>query len=72
MVQRQREWPVKVIQWIQSQLQKRIIAAALKSDKPLQLPSFMRLILRIPIIRDLPARILAFGVRSVHVEITAP
>jgi 2-polyprenyl-6-methoxyphenol hydroxylase-like FAD-dependent oxidoreductase len=71
-VQRQREWPVKVIQWIQSQLQKRIIAAALKSDKPLQLPSFMRLILRIPIIRDLPARILAFGVRSVHVEIAAP
>src|SRR5256885_150156 len=42
-VQRQREWPVRVIQWIQSQLQKRIIAAALKSDKPLQLPSFMRL-----------------------------
>ena len=67
-VQRQREWPVKVIQWIQSQLQKRIIAAALKSDKPLQLPSFMRLILRIPVVRDLPARILAFGVRRVHVE----
>jgi len=71
-VQRQREWPVKVIQWIQSQLQKRIIAAALKSDKPLQLPSFMRFILRIPIIRDLPARILAFGVRAVHVEIAVP
>jgi 2-polyprenyl-6-methoxyphenol hydroxylase-like FAD-dependent oxidoreductase len=70
-VQRQREWPVKVIQWIQSQLQKRIIAAALKSDKPLQLPSFIRLILRIPIVRDLPARILAFGVRSVHVEVAA-
>jgi 2-polyprenyl-6-methoxyphenol hydroxylase-like FAD-dependent oxidoreductase len=67
-VQRQREWPVKVIQCIQTQIQKRIIAAALKSDKPLQLPSFMRFILRIPIIRDLPARVLAFGVRRVHVE----
>ena len=67
-VQRQREWPVKVIQWIQTQVQKRVIAAALKSDQPLQLPSFIRFILQIPVIRDLPARILAFGVRRVHVE----
>jgi 2-polyprenyl-6-methoxyphenol hydroxylase-like FAD-dependent oxidoreductase len=67
-VQRQREWPVKVIQWIQTQVQKRVIAAALKSDQPLQIPAFMRFILQIPVVRDLPARILAFGVRRVHVE----
>lgn len=66
-VQRQREWPVKVIQWIQTQAQKRLITAALRSDKPLQIPRPIRLLLRLPIIRDLPARIIAFGVRSVHV-----
>ena len=38
------------------------------SDKPLEIPPFMRFILQMPIIRDLPARILAFGVRAVHVE----
>jgi 2-polyprenyl-6-methoxyphenol hydroxylase-like FAD-dependent oxidoreductase len=70
-VQRQREWPVTVIQWIQTQIQKRVIAAALRSDKPLQIPAIVRLLLRVPILRDVPARILAFGVRRVHVETSA-
>lgn len=70
-VQRQREWPVKGIQWIQAQVQKRVIGAALKSDKPLQIPWLVRLLLRLPIIGSLPARILAFGVRPVHLEPTA-
>jgi 2-polyprenyl-6-methoxyphenol hydroxylase-like FAD-dependent oxidoreductase len=67
-VQRQREGPVKVIQWIQTQLQKRVIGAALKSNKQLQIPWLVRLLLRLPVIRDLPARILAFGVRPVHLK----
>jgi 2-polyprenyl-6-methoxyphenol hydroxylase-like FAD-dependent oxidoreductase len=67
-VQRQREWPVSVIQWIQAQVQKRIITAALKSSTTLQIPAPLRLLLRIPFLRDIPARVLAFGVREVHVE----
>jgi 2-polyprenyl-6-methoxyphenol hydroxylase-like FAD-dependent oxidoreductase len=67
-VQRQREGPVKVIQWIQTQVQKRIIAAALRSTTALQIPLLLRILLRIPILRDIPARVLAFGVREVHVE----
>ena len=67
-VQRQREWPVAVIQWIQTQIQKRVIAAALQSTTTLQIPAPLRLLLRIPILRDLPAKVLAFGVREVHVE----
>ena len=67
-VQRQREWPVTVIQWIQTQIQKRVIAAALQSTTTLQMPAPLRVLLRLPIIRDLPARILAFGVREVHVR----
>ena len=35
-VQRQREFPTKVIQWIQSQAQQRIVGAALRSDRPLE------------------------------------
>jgi 2-polyprenyl-6-methoxyphenol hydroxylase-like FAD-dependent oxidoreductase len=70
-VQRQREWPVAVIQWIQTQVQKRVIAAALQSTSGLQMPWLLRVLLRIPIIRDIPARVLAFGVRPVHVELRA-
>jgi 2-polyprenyl-6-methoxyphenol hydroxylase-like FAD-dependent oxidoreductase len=68
-VQRQRAWPVAVIQWIQTQIQKRVIAAALQSTTALQIPGPLRVLLRIPLLRDLPARVLAFGVRPVHVEL---
>ncbi len=67
-VQRQREWPVTVIQWVQAQVQKRVIATALRSSNTLQMPLLLRLSIRVPIIRDIPARVLAFGVREVHVK----
>lgn len=67
-VQRQREFPTKVIQWIQSQAQKRIIGAALKSDQPISLPPFLRTLLKVPFLRDLPARIIAHGVRTVSLR----
>lgn len=67
-VQRQREFPTKLIQWIQSQVQKRIVGAALRSDKPLQIPWYVRVLLRLPIIRDLPARLIAHSTSSVHID----
>ena len=67
-VQRLREWPTRVIQWIQRQAQQRIIAAALRTNATLDLPRPLRLLLSFPILRNLPARMIAFGVRRVHVE----
>ena len=67
-VQRQREWPTKVIQSVQTAVQKNIVAAALKSDQPLQIPALARLFLRTPFLRDIPARVIAFGPRRVRVE----
>ncbi len=67
-VQRQREWPTRVIQRIQTQAQNRIVAAALKPGRLFNLPLFLRLLLKIPYLRDLPARVVAFGVRPVHVK----
>lgn len=67
-VQRQREFPTQVIQWIQSQVQKRVISAALRSDRPLQIPWPIRVLLRVPIIRDIPARIIAHGVKRVRLQ----
>lgn len=67
-VQRQREFPTKVIQWIQSQAQQRIVGAALRSDRPLRIPWWVRMLLRTPIIRDLPARVIAHGIKRVNID----
>ena len=67
-VQFRREWPTRLIQGIQSLLQQRILAPALGDDRPFTPPKLSRLLLRVPILRDLPARIIAFGFWPVRVE----
>ena len=67
-VQSQREWPTRVIQAVQSTMQTRIIAGALQVQGTLRIPWFVRLFFRIPILRNIPARILAFGVRKVRLQ----
>ena len=68
-VQRKREWPTRIIQAIQSVIQRRVVAAALQSSNSLRVPWFIRLLLGIPLLRDLPARILAFGVSRVRLQV---
>jgi len=65
-VQRQREWPVRVIQRMQALMQNRLIAPALSSQGPARVPWLARVLLRIPILRDLPGRLIAFGPRRVR------
>ena len=67
-VQRQREWPTRVIQAIQSGLQQRVLAPVLDSAQPFQIPAFVPRLMHVPILRDLPARIIGFGIRPVHVR----
>jgi len=69
-VQRKREWPVRIIQAFQAQLQKRVIAPALRTrEQPgLRVPWFVRALTRIPFLRDVPLRIIAMGVVRVCVE----
>jgi 2-polyprenyl-6-methoxyphenol hydroxylase-like FAD-dependent oxidoreductase len=67
-VQSQREWPTRVIQAVQSTMQTRIIAGALQVQGTLRIPWFVRLFFRIPVLRNIPARILAFGVRKVRLQ----
>jgi 2-polyprenyl-6-methoxyphenol hydroxylase-like FAD-dependent oxidoreductase len=67
-VQRLREWPTRFIQAVQTLIQKRIIAGALSGAQPIRLPLVLRLLLRVPGLRDLPARIIGFGLRKVRLE----
>ena len=67
-VQRKRMLPTRFIQAIQSFVQQRIIANALNTNQPIRIPGFVRLFLGTPLLRDLPARIIAFGLRRVHLK----
>jgi 2-polyprenyl-6-methoxyphenol hydroxylase-like FAD-dependent oxidoreductase len=69
-VQSRRQWPVRIIQAVQTQVQKRVIENALKAQEQqdLNIPWFVRAFTRIPFLRDLPARIMAVGVVRVRVE----
>ena len=67
-VQRERQLPVRFIQAVQTAIQKRLIASVLQSQAPLNVPGFVRFLLRLPLLRKLPARLIGWGLRRVHVQ----
>jgi len=67
-VQHRRERAVRVIQAFQSAVQTRFLKPALESTRPLSFPLLVRLLARLPVLRDLPPRLVAFGISRPHVE----
>ena len=67
-VQELREMPVRVIQAFQGFVQTRFIKPTLDATRPPTIPFGARLLARIPILRDLPPRLVAFSIRRPHVE----
>src|SRR3712207_4092110 len=67
-VQRRRELPTRLIQRFQALIQQRVLAPTLRSNAPFAPPLLLRLLLRVPIVRNIPARIVAFGVWRVRVK----
>jgi 2-polyprenyl-6-methoxyphenol hydroxylase-like FAD-dependent oxidoreductase len=67
-VQSDREWPTRIIQAAQSAIQKRIVANVLNSPSGGRIPAVFPFLFRIPLIRDIPARLIAFGVHRAHVK----
>jgi 2-polyprenyl-6-methoxyphenol hydroxylase-like FAD-dependent oxidoreductase len=68
-VQRRRELPTRAIQTIQSLIQKQVIANVLQAQKPVQLPRLLVPLLRFPLIRSIPARVMGIGLRPEHVRL---
>jgi 2-polyprenyl-6-methoxyphenol hydroxylase-like FAD-dependent oxidoreductase len=66
-VQRRREWPVKVTQAMQVQVQKRVISRVLAARGTPRMPWIVRLLGRWPWLRRWPARFIGVGVRPEHV-----
>lgn len=67
-VQRRRELPTRVIQAIQTQIQRRVLASVLRSEQPLSPPGWLRMLVRVPLVRSLPARIFGLGLWPVRVK----
>jgi len=67
-VQRQRERPVRTIQRMQTFMQNNLIAKALAAKGAVRIPWILRALLRIPVVRDLPAKFIAFGPRRVRLH----
>jgi 2-polyprenyl-6-methoxyphenol hydroxylase-like FAD-dependent oxidoreductase len=63
-VQHRREHPTKIIQAIVNQMQERMIKTALDPSKGVQVPRFLQW----PVIRNLPAHVVAFGIQPEHVK----
>jgi 2-polyprenyl-6-methoxyphenol hydroxylase-like FAD-dependent oxidoreductase len=67
-VQLRRELPTRAIQAIQSIAQRRVVSSALGTDGAPSIPAPARALLSLRPVRDLPARIIAFGIRPEHVK----
>ncbi|MGA9333091.1 MAG: FAD-dependent oxidoreductase [Rudaea sp.] len=69
-VQKRREWPTRFTQALQLQIQKRVISRALaNSQGQMELPALMRWLLRFRWVRNIPARLIGYGVRPEHVQL---
>jgi len=69
-VQRQREFPTRVIQGMQKLMQERLLARALQSQERAGVPWQLKLFVKIPFLRDLPCNLIAFGIRRVRLTET--
>jgi len=67
-VQDRREFPTRVTQRAQIFAQDRIISRVLGRDKPLQVPTILKLMQRWPVLQRIPARAIGMGIRPEHVK----
>ena len=71
-VQLRRELPTRAIQAFQSVAQRRVVSSLLGPEGAPSLPAPARALLRLRPVRDLPARIIAFGIWPEHVRYREP
>src|SRR5262249_39242711 len=70
-VQRRREWPTRIVQWAAALPQRIVMARVFRPGQrpggPPRLPLLARLLLRLPVLRYLPARFIRLGLSPVLV-----
>jgi 2-polyprenyl-6-methoxyphenol hydroxylase-like FAD-dependent oxidoreductase len=74
-IQWRREFPTRVTQWAQVQVQNRVLGPTLLSRQQIKPPLAFRLFQKFPLLRRIPARLIGIGVRPEHVrtpDVTQP
>jgi 2-polyprenyl-6-methoxyphenol hydroxylase-like FAD-dependent oxidoreductase len=66
-VQARRELPVRIVQGIQVFIQKRVISAMLAKRGKVKAPGFLHLLSIVPVLQQIPARVLGLGIRRERV-----
>lgn len=67
-VQQRREWPTRMTQRVQLAIQDRVIKRVLTKGDKLSPPFAIRLLMLMPFLRRIPARMIGLGVRPEHVN----
>jgi 2-polyprenyl-6-methoxyphenol hydroxylase-like FAD-dependent oxidoreductase len=67
-VQARRLRPTQLVQWLQVQIQRRVISGVLGSARQLQPPLLLRVIARVPMLARIPARLIGLGYRRERVQ----
>ncbi len=67
-IQRRRELPTRIIQRLQTFLQENVLVNVLNTEELITVPLPFRLLTKIPIVRDIPACMMAFGPFPVHLK----
>ena len=67
-VQKRRELPVRVLQWLQVQIQNRLLSRALDPTVQISVPFVVGLLQRFPRLQRLPARLVGLGIRREHIR----
>jgi len=67
-VQRRRTMPMRVIQWLQVQIQNNVLSAVLASTARPRPPFAAKFLNWFPVLRRIPARLIGLGVRPEHVR----
>jgi 2-polyprenyl-6-methoxyphenol hydroxylase-like FAD-dependent oxidoreductase len=67
-VQKRRELPTKLTQGIQLRIQNALVKGVIDRSGDLPVPLFVRLLMRFPFLRRIPARVIGMGFRPEHIH----
>ncbi len=68
-VQQHRLLPTRIIQRFQTLAQARVVQPALRSNRPFRFPLILRVLPRLPVLRQLLPRLIGFGIRRAHIDL---
>jgi 2-polyprenyl-6-methoxyphenol hydroxylase-like FAD-dependent oxidoreductase len=68
-VQQRRELPMKFIQWLQVQVQNRVLRPVLAGTQRPKVPFAVKLLRWFPVLQRIPARLVGMGIRPEHIRV---